>query len=199
MTRRYRLSARAQRQQATRERIIEAAVELHSTIGPARTSLSAVAERAGVSRPTVYAYFPDKPTLFAACSEKAMSADPWPDPRSWREIPDPVARLHHALRELYAYFRRNELLTANILRDLDFMPRVPGRSFDAGQIAMRTALAAGWQVPDERNELLLAALDHVIDFQAWRSLVRPHQLPDDRAIELMSALVLAASGSARKS
>ena len=195
MARRYRLQARAERQQDTRERIVKAAVELHATVGPARTSLSAVAERAGVSRPTIYAYFPDRPTLFAACSEAAMTADPWPDPRSWGEIADPVARLHQALNELYAYYRRNERLTSNILRDLDFLPQVPGRSLDAGQIAMRTALSEGWQVADDRQELLLAALDHVVDFQAWRSLAHPHALDDDQVIELMAALVVAAAGS----
>jgi AcrR family transcriptional regulator len=192
----YRLSGRAGRQAATRRRIVDAAVELHSTLGPARTSLSAVAERAGVSRPTVYAHFPDKPSLFAACSQASMTADPWPDPRSWRSIADPIERLQHALGELYARYGRTERLTANILRDLDFLPHVPGRSMDDLYGAMRTALVVDWQVADNRRELLVAAVDHALDFHSWRSLVSKHEIDDAQAIELMSALALAAAHGA---
>jgi AcrR family transcriptional regulator len=184
------------RQQETRRRIIEAAVELHSTVGPARTSLSAVADRAGVSRPTIYAHFPDKPSLFEACSREAMTADPWPDPASWRDVEDPVDRLRHALAELYAYYRRNEQLTANILRDLDFLPQVPGRSVVDTFRPMSKILASGWHVAQGRLRLFQAAIDHVLDFQAWRSLVHPHDLDDGDAIELMTAVVLAAAGPA---
>jgi AcrR family transcriptional regulator len=192
----YRLSARAMRQAATRRRIVEAAVELHSTVGPARTSLSAVAERAGVSRPTVYAHFPDKPSLFAACSQEAMTADPWPDPRPWRSIADPIERLQHALGELYAHYGRTGRLTANILRDLDLLPQVPGRSLNDLYRAMRTALVGDWQVADDRRELLRAAVDHALDFYSWRSLVSEHEIDDAQAIELMTALVLAAAPGA---
>src|SRR6266540_4088917 len=166
MTRPYRKSARADRQQATRQRIIEAAVDLHATVGPARTSLTAVARRAGVSRPTLYAYFPDAPSLFAACSQEAMTADPWPDPSSWVPIRDPIARLRHGLAELYAYYRRNERLMANILRDLDFMPEVPGRSLANTFEPMQVALAAGWRVARGRRRLLLATINHALDFHA---------------------------------
>jgi AcrR family transcriptional regulator len=154
--------------------------------------LTAVAERAGVSRPTVYAHFPDLPSLFMACSAAATAADPWPDPRSWRSIEDPVARLRHALGELYAYYRRNEQLTANILRDLPLLPEVPGRSMADTTSAMRDALATGWRAPSNRRRLLLAALEHALDFAAWRSLVRPQSLSDEDATELMVGLVEAA-------
>jgi AcrR family transcriptional regulator len=193
VNRAYHLSARVERQQATRRRIIAAAVELHSTIGPARTSISAVAERAGVSRPTIYAHFPDKPSLFEACSQAAVTADPWPDPDTWRSIGAPVDRLRHALAELYAYYRRNEQLTANIVRDLDFLPNVPGRSMADTFRPMGEALAEGWEVAPGRHQLLLGAIDHALDFQAWRSLIHPHNLDDHEAIELMTALVVAAA------
>jgi AcrR family transcriptional regulator len=194
----YRLSARVERQQATRRRIIAAAVELHSTVGPARTSISAVAERAGVSRPTIYAHFPDKPSLFEACSREAIAADPWPDPEAWRAIHEPVARLRHALAELYAHYRRNEALTANIVRDLDFLPEVPGRSMADTFRPMSKVLADGWQVAPDRRRLLHAAIDHALGFEPWQSLIHPHDLDDDQAIELMTALVLAAAGPLRQ-
>jgi AcrR family transcriptional regulator len=194
MPRLYRLSARAERQKATRRRIVEAAVALHSSIGPARTTHTAVAEHAGVSRPTVYAYFPDRASLFAACSQHHMAADPWPDPETWREIPDPVARLRHALTELYGYYRRNEPLTGNVLRDLEFLPEVPGRSTAATFRPMHEVLVRGWRVARGRHRMLAAAIDHALDFRSWQSLVHPRGLDDIQAVELMTALIIVAAG-----
>ena len=48
----YRKTRRAELERETRLRITESAMELHGTIGPARTSVSAVAEHAGVRRST---------------------------------------------------------------------------------------------------------------------------------------------------
>ena len=100
-SRTYELKRRAERQQETRRRIIDAAVELHTTLGPSRTTVSAIAERAGVTRPTVYAHFPDDRALFQACSGHVRQAVPPPDPTPWRLIADPCARLETALRDLY--------------------------------------------------------------------------------------------------
>jgi AcrR family transcriptional regulator len=177
----------------TRDRIVRAAIELHTSVGPARTSLTAVAERAGVSRPTLYAHFPDKRSLFAACSQEATSADPWPDAAMWRPIKDPVARLRHGLGELYAYYRRNEQLTANVLRDLDFMPLIPGRDMAATLAPLREALASGWRVGPKRQAVFLATIDHALDFGSWRSFAHPHHIDDTEIVELMVILVEAAT------
>src|SRR6266571_7110017 len=98
--------ARERKREQTRRRIVEAAVELHSTIGPSRTSFSAVARRAGVTRPTLYAYFPDETSLFMACSAHGLALDPPPDPARWTDAVDPLQRLRLALSDLYAYYRR---------------------------------------------------------------------------------------------
>src|SRR3954469_1224735 len=97
----YELKRRAERQEETRRRIVDAAVELHSTLGPARTTVQAIAERAGVTRPTVYAHFPDERTLFQACSGHVRATVPPPDTAAWHAIADPAERLETALRELY--------------------------------------------------------------------------------------------------
>src|SRR5581483_9137791 len=123
-TRTYELKRRAERQQETRRRIVEAAVELHATLGPARTTVAAIAERAGVTRPTVYAHFPDARSLFQACSGHVRAAVPPPDPAAWRSISDPAARLETALRELYGYYERLEPLLENVQRDAPSMPIV---------------------------------------------------------------------------
>src|SRR5215469_2787592 len=108
MARKYQLHQRAQRQAETRQRIIDAAVELHTTLGPAQTTVSAIAERAGVERPTFYRHFPDEHALLTACSSHYLVTHPLPDPTSWGLIADPQTRLRRALAEVYAYYRRTE-------------------------------------------------------------------------------------------
>src|SRR3712207_5648866 len=113
----YELKKRAERQEETRLRIARATLELHEILGPALTTRSAIAERAGVTRPTVYSHFPDDLSLGKACSSLELSDNPLPDPAPWQQIADPELRLRMALGELYAYFRRRERFWTNILRD----------------------------------------------------------------------------------
>ena len=179
------------RKERTRRRIVEAAVELHGTVGMARTTISAIAERAGVQRLTVYRHFPDERALFRACSGHWSAANPPPDPASWTQISDPEARLRSALAEVYAYHRRTEPMMTNVIRDASVKPIL-------GEIAaprlrhwerMRDVLATGWGVGDERLDLLLGILGHALDFQTWRSLVRQQGLSDERAVEAMAGMV----------
>src|SRR3954465_14420357 len=113
----YRMKARAEAQEATRRRITESAVELHGTLGPARTSMSAVAERAGVRRSTLYRHFPDEEALFDACSSHWAANNPPPAPEAWAAIADPAERTETALGELYAFYARTEGMYASLLRD----------------------------------------------------------------------------------
>ena len=120
----YRKKLRAELEESTRRRITESAVELHRTLGPARTSISAVAERAGVRRSTVYRHFPDEAALFAACTARWMASNPVPDVGRWAAIDDPDERLRAALEELYSHYRRTERMMNNILRDEETVPIV---------------------------------------------------------------------------
>lgn len=122
MTRAYTLRKRAQKQEETRARIVEAVVALHQEAGPLHTTISAVAERAGVERLTVYRHFPDEPSLFAACSSHYMAAHHPPDPASWMAIADPRERTRAALKALYSYYREVAPMFAPVLRDA---PRIP--------------------------------------------------------------------------
>src|SRR5262249_18443489 len=122
--RKYRKKRRAEAEQRTRVRITESAVELHGMLGPARTSVSAVARHAGVRRSTVYRHFPDEHSLFAACTSYWMAANPFPDINRWKAIDDSAVRLGSALGELYAYYRRTERMMSNVLRDERTMPLV---------------------------------------------------------------------------
>src|SRR5579884_2059820 len=120
----YRKTRRAELEEQTRRRITESTVALHQEVGPARTSISAIAERAGVRRSTVYRHFPDEETLFAACSSHWRALNPAPDPQAWAAIAEPGARTETALRELYAFYRRTEPMYTSLLRDEPLVPVV---------------------------------------------------------------------------
>ena len=193
----YRLKARAERQEQTKLRITKATVELHATIGPARTTVTAVAERAGVDRLTVYRHFPSQRELFTACSSHAQASDPPPDPTGWTAT-DPAARLREALEELYGYYERNAGLLANVLRDSETMPLVRELSAPRRLYLERAAdvLLRGWKARGRRRALLGAAVAHALEFTTWRSLVRGQGLSNRDAARLMTATAAAAHAAA---
>jgi AcrR family transcriptional regulator len=191
VTRKYDMKRRAKRQEETRRRIVEATVEMHESVGMARTTISAIAEKAGVQRLTVYRHFPDERALFTACRGYWLAANPPPDPASWSQVLDPEERLRKALAEVYAYHRRTEPMMANLVRDAQVMPLVLeiAQPYLQHWERMRYVLATGWGVADERLALLLAALGHALNFQTWRSLVRQQGLGDEQAVEVMVRMV----------
>ena len=190
-TRRYELRKRADAMEATRRRITEAAIELHGSVGPARTTITAIAERAGVQRQTVYRHFPSDDDLFAACSRHFYEGDRWPDPARWRAIDDPAERLAAALDELYAYYERTESMWTNVLRDETLVPSVASAltEFWAYLDAAADALAAGWSARGGRRRVLEAAARHAVDFRTWRSLARDGGVSRAAVVELASAMV----------
>jgi AcrR family transcriptional regulator len=201
----YELKKRAERQEETRLRIARATLELHEILGPALTTRSAIAARAGVTRPTVYSHFPDELTLGKACSSLELSDNPLPDPGPWEEISEPEERLRAALGDLYAYFRRRERLWANILRDQEMPLDDPEAHETDAEIMepifvhwerMKQSLATGWGKSDESSRLLLSAIGLALDFQTWRGMVRTQGLSDEQAIELMVGMVRCAAGVA---
>jgi AcrR family transcriptional regulator len=196
MARKYEQKRRAELQQETRRRIAEAALELHGSVGPAKATISAIAEKAGVQRQTFYRHFPDELSLFWACSSLDLSENPPPDPELWAPIIDPEARLRAALAELYAYFRRREQNLANVLRDAEGEAEVNAnvrevlKPMAAHWERMREVLRARWEVPDGASEKLLeATIGVALDFQTWRTMVREQRLSDEEAIEVMAGMV----------
>jgi AcrR family transcriptional regulator len=187
----YRMRRRAELEEQTRLRITEAAVELHGTLGPARTSISAIAERASVRRSTVYRHFPDEAALFAACSAHFLAANPVPDITEWEAVDDPDLRLRVALGELYARYRRTRAMLENILRDEPTMP-VVASVFSRQRRYLAAAVDVLMAGRDERPEVR-AAIGHAVDFSTWRSLAVEQELADDAAAGLMCRLVAAAS------
>ena len=192
----YRMKRRAEAEQRTRLRITESAVALHGTLGPARTSISAVAQRAGVRRSTVYRHFPDEASLFSACTSYWTAANPVPDVDRWVAIGDPAVRLTAALRQLYAHYRRTDRMMNNILRDEATIPIVKRmlRGYRDYLAAARDTLMSGIAVRGAARRRVLAAVGHALTFGTWRSLAREQALTDSQAADLMCRLVAAAAG-----
>jgi AcrR family transcriptional regulator len=195
--RKYRKRRRAEQEQRTRERITEAAVRLHGTLGPARTTVSGVAKQAGVQRATVYRHFPDEASLFAACTAHYWANNPMPDPAAWSSIADPAARLRHALAEMYAFFRRVEGMLEKTSRDAPLVESMarPVAAFRGYLDAAAAAIIAGRPERGAARRRVQAAIGHAISFPTWQSLVRRQGLEDAEAVALMAALVESAGGA----
>ena len=191
MPRKYEMKRRAERQKETHRRITEAAVELHQTVGPARTTVSAIADKAGVQRHTYYAHFPELKDLYQACMGHYVERNPVPEPSSWADIADAEERLRVALSEVYAYYSGNEPMVSNVLRDAALDPIVQEIMvpFDQYWETVRDVIADAFEASGERHEELLGAIALAQDFQTWRTLVRQQELSQDRAVELVVGMV----------
>ena len=186
MGRRYELKRRAERQEQTRQRIVDATIELHKSIGAAQTTISEIAKRAGVGRVTVYRHFPDERTLFGACSGHYFAQHPFPDIERWRQIPDPRDRLRAGLREAYAWHNENQQMIAMALaeaRDLPMMAPYHGFWEDAAE-----TLTAAWRVRGRRRANIKAAIALALSFDTHRTLTREQALTDEQAVEIMTQL-----------
>jgi AcrR family transcriptional regulator len=192
----YRMRRRAELEEQTRRRITESTVALHEERGPARTSISAIAERAGVRRSTVYRHFANEDALFAACSSHWRAANPPPDPLPWAAIGDPAERIETALRELYAFYARTQRMYGSLLRDESLVPIVHRllQDFYGYLRAVEEVLIAGRGLRGRAARRTRAAIRHALAFPTWRSLAREERLSDDDAVALMCLLV---EGAAR--
>jgi AcrR family transcriptional regulator len=192
------LGKRAERQADTRRRIVEAALELHTTIGPLATTISAIAQRAGVQRLTAYRHFPDEKSLYAACTAHYLSLHPPPDPRSWLGIEEPRARLRRALSEQYAWFADNERRQSAVLRDVEALRArgaLPERPpFEAPAVDV---LSSGWSARGGARDRVRAAIGHALSFYTWRSLEREQRMSRGDAVDLVVALAERAARTRR--
>jgi AcrR family transcriptional regulator len=182
MARTYTLRRRAEQQAETRRRIVEAAVELHGSVGPALTTFSMVAERAGVQRHTLYAHFPDERSLNLACSGLTMERDPPPDGAPWRAIADRRERLGAGLRAIYGWYGRNAALAGCVLRDAEhhaLTREIAEMRLGPFMTTWREVL--GTKLSARQRAVLQLALS----FFTWRTLVREAGLKPAAAVDVM--------------
>ena len=193
--RQYRQRLRAEKEQQTRERITRAAVKLHGSVGPARTTVSGVAAEAGVQRATVYRHFPDEEALFAACSAHYWAQHPFPDIAAWSAIRDPAQRLRQGLADFYAFYEENEAMLEKTSRDAGLVPAMaaPRDAFLGFLDAARGVLLSGRPergvAARRRAE---AAVGHALLFPTWQSLIRLQGLGNTEAVAMMAGMVEAA-------
>ena len=187
----YRMRRRAELEELTRRRITESTVALHEELGPARTSISAIAQRAGVRRSTVYRHFPNEDVLFDACSSHWRAANPPPDPRAWAAIEAPAERTESALRDLYAFYGRTHGMYSSLLRDEPFVPAVRRllRDFYRYLNTIEGILMAGRGLRGHAVRRTRGAIAHALAFTTWRSLVDQQGLGDEDAVVLMCMLI----------
>jgi AcrR family transcriptional regulator len=191
MTRSYTQKRRAENQAETRRRIVEAAVDLHTRIGPARTTISAVADQAGVQRHTVYAHFPTEHDLYLACSGLALERDPLPDDQAWLLVADPAERLHRGLTELYRWYARNAELIASVMRDAgihDLTRDIVEMRIGSRIEAFRRALNQGLPATSPRQ----AAIRLALSFHTFQTLIGEGRLGVPAAVGLMAHAITSA-------
>ena len=196
----YHMRRRAEQVDQTLERITEAAARLHTTVGPAHSSIAAIAEEAGVTRLTVYRHFADLDALFEACRAHWSARNPRPDARAWLAIPDLEERARRAFGELYGWYRDHADELYPIYRDAAAMPLSAQQATEAGNRMLADALVAGRAgggsagdntEPDAEGRLLRAVARHLVDFWTWRSLEVGQGL-DDREVATIAVRLLTA-------
>ena len=170
-------------------------MDLHGSVGPARTTISAVADRAGVQRATVYRHFPDEFALFGACSAHWAQLHPPPDISSWAGIADPDARLRTALRDLYAWYGSDEQMFVNLFRDAELVEamRPPFEAMRAAFEGLVAEVLRGRPERGRARKRVAAAIGHAVSFHTWHALTREGGLTDGEAVNVAAGMVAAAS------
>jgi AcrR family transcriptional regulator len=182
---------RAEQVDQTRQRIVEATVELHGSVGPAATTIAAIAEAAGVTRLTVYRHFPDDAALFAACSAHWLSRQQLPDPGAWSQIDDPAARLRAGLADLYRFFRNGAGMLTCLYRDFAALPEGHQQALREQDTLFRGVLTAPFGGTQDDHRRLRAVVGHAISFWTWHSLCLDQGLTGTEAVDVMTGMVLA--------
>ena len=182
---------RAEQMDQTRQRIVEAAVALHGSIGLAATTMAAIADKAGVTRLTVYKHFPDQTVLIEACSACWLSRQQLPDPGAWSQIGDPVGRLRDGLADLYRFYRVGASMLTHVYRDFSSMPEAQQQALRHQDAHYRDVLAAPFGGTGNQQRRTRAVIGHATSFWTWQSLCADQGLSDQEAVQVMTAAVLA--------
>jgi AcrR family transcriptional regulator len=186
----YRMHRRSENIDDTRLKIVEATVELHSTVGPSATTVMGIADKAGVTRATVYRHFPDDLSLVNACSMHWLSQQVRPRPDAWVNITGAEDRLRAGLADLYRFYRNGELMLTLIYRDFDYLPVEHQRELQDRADHHRDVLLAAFPERTKGEHRLRAVVGHAVSFETWRSLCIKNELSNKAAIEAMVDLAM---------
>ena len=181
----YRMHRRSENIDDTRLKIVEATVELHGTVGPAATTVMGIADRAGVTRATVYRHFPDDLSLVNACSMHWLSQQVRPRPDAWAKIAGAEDRLRAGLADLYRFYRKGESMLTLIYRDFAYLPAEHQVELQDRDDHCRDVLLASFPKRTKGEHRLRAVVGHAVSFGTWRSLCINNQLSNEAAIDAM--------------
>ena len=193
----YHQSRRAERTDETRTRVLDAVAALQEEVGPSRTTVSSIAERAGVQRLTIYRHFPDDRLRLEAGTSRWLSAHPLPGPPSPRDAPDPVTATEAALLNLFAYYRRTTRMWTSAYRDRAEVTEVgtPVALLEARLASIGDGLFHSWS--SEVGGLEARALiGHALRFSTWQSLAE-EGLDDEQMVRLFVDWLTAAAAGRR--
>lgn len=185
--RKYQQKARAEQTQETRQVIVEAAVKLHEELGPAQTSIKAIAEEAGVQRLTVYRHFPDETSLFQACTSHWFGSHP---PPVVADVVDPEEKVFKTLLSFYHYYRNNERMLYVAYRDLEEVEALQGpmSEVEAYIDSVKDDLLATWDTKGKLKKNISITLRHCLRFSTWCSL-NSENLTDKQMVDLVIAWI----------
>jgi AcrR family transcriptional regulator len=184
--RKYQQKRRADKTEETRQQIVVATVKLHEELGPAQTSIKAIAEQAGVQRLTVYRHFPDEASLFRACTSHWLEHHPLPAVSDWSDYDNPLDLTSRALLDFYRYYRKNERMWTVAYRDVDEVEALqePMAAVEAYLDQIRDELLSVWKVKAKDRKQLAMTLRHCLRFSTWRSL-KLEKLSDKNMVKLV--------------
>ncbi|QDH68764.1 TetR/AcrR family transcriptional regulator [Marilutibacter alkalisoli] len=169
----YAKRKRQESQDETRQRIVEASMHLHEEIGPRATTISAIAQRAGVTRLTVYRHFPDETAVFQACTSHWLSLNPPPAPSAWAGVTDPYQRADAAIAAFHRYYASTTAMWMAAHRDVADVPALQGPMAEFSALVDEIADDLFRQFKVRRHRVQLqATLRHVLAFTTWASLQR---------------------------
>ena len=193
--RQYKQKARAEQAQETRQSIVEATAKLHEELGPAQTTIKAIAEEAGVQRLTVYRHFPDESSLFKACSSHWFGLHPPPAVSGSEDAGDPITQTNKTLRDFYQYYRKTERMWQSLYRDIDEVEalRGPMSQFESYLDTVRDDLLSAWKVKAKDKKKLSLTLRHCLRYSTWYSL-KNDKLSDKQMVDLVMSWLATVKG-----
>lgn len=188
--RKYRKTRRAEQEEQTRDRIVDAAMALHEELGPRATTIKAIAERAGVQRLTVYRHFEDDVAIFQACSSRWLELNPPPDPSRWQALPSAAQRTEQALRQIYTYYAVNARMLNRVYSDEAAVPalREVMAGFRSYLEGVANDLLKAWQPESKKRKDLKALITHALQFSTWESFSED-KLKERRIAEMMTRCI----------
>jgi AcrR family transcriptional regulator len=174
----------------TRQRILEAALALHSEKGIFGTSWQDIAHRADVSVGTVYKHFPSLDELVPACGELVYAITRPPSledaPQIFAEANSLEERLGHLIEELFAFYERGAPYIETDFQERRLAAVVEWEAYMRATIAglVREALVSA--EPDEHTVQSVSAL---LDFSTFKSFV-DREIHKEQAAKTISEVLL---------